>query len=55
MLAEKIKGAYSLVVLTQDGIYAARDIYGFRPLMLGEGLEYLYCELRVESCSELRL
>jgi len=38
MLAEKIKGAYSLVVLTQDGIYAARDIYGFRPLMLGEGL-----------------
>jgi len=38
MLAERIKGAYSLVVLTQDGIYAARDIYGFRPLMLGEGL-----------------
>jgi amidophosphoribosyltransferase len=36
-LAEKIKGAYSLVVLTQEGIYAARDIYGFRPLMLGEG------------------
>ncbi len=36
MLAEKIKGSYSLVVLTQDGIYAARDIYGFRPLMLGE-------------------
>ena len=37
MLAEKIKGSYSLVVLTQDGIYAARDLYGFRPLMLGEG------------------
>jgi amidophosphoribosyltransferase len=36
-LAEKIKGAYSLVVLTQEGIYAARDVYGFRPLMLGEG------------------
>ena len=36
MLAEKIKGSYSLVVLTQDGIYASRDIYGFRPLMLGE-------------------
>jgi len=36
VLAEKIKGSYSLVVLTQDGIYAARDIYGFRPLMLGE-------------------
>lgn len=36
-LAEKIKGSYSLVVLSQDGIYAARDVYGFRPLMLGEG------------------
>jgi len=36
MLAEKIKGSYSLVVLTQDGIYAARDVYGFRPLTLGE-------------------
>ena len=36
MLAEKIKGAYSLVVLTEQGIYAARDVYGFRPLMLGE-------------------
>lgn len=35
-LSEKIKGAYSLVVLTHEGIYAARDIYGFRPLMLGE-------------------
>ena len=37
MLAEKIEGSYSLVVLTKDGIYAARDVYGFRPLMLGEG------------------
>ena len=36
-LAETIKGSYSLVVLSQDGIYAARDVYGFRPLMLGEG------------------
>jgi amidophosphoribosyltransferase len=37
MLAEKIEGAYSLVVLAEDGIYAARDVYGFRPLVLGEG------------------
>jgi amidophosphoribosyltransferase len=35
-LAEKVKGAYSLLVLTKDGIYATRDIYGFRPLILGE-------------------
>ena len=36
-LSKKIKGAYSLVVLTREGVYAARDIYGFRPLMLGRG------------------
>jgi amidophosphoribosyltransferase len=36
-LAEKIRGAYSLVILTRDGIYATRDIYGFRPLILGQG------------------
>ena len=36
-LADKIKGAYSLVVLTGSGIYATRDVYGFRPLILGQG------------------
>ena len=35
-ISKKIKGAYSLVVLAQDGIYATRDIYGFRPLILGQ-------------------
>jgi amidophosphoribosyltransferase len=25
------------VILTRDGIYATRDIYGFRPLILGQG------------------
>lgn len=35
-LSKKIKGAYSLVVLTKEGIYAARDIHAFRPLMLGQ-------------------
>jgi len=34
-LKDRIKGAYSLVVLSKDGIYATRDIYGFRPLILG--------------------
>jgi len=38
-LADKVRGAYSLVVLTKEGIYAARDIYGFRPLMLGQDAE----------------
>lgn len=30
-----LKGAYSLVVLTEDTLYAVRDPYGFRPLCLG--------------------
>lgn len=30
-----VKGSYSLVLLTQDRIVAARDPYGFRPLSLG--------------------
>jgi amidophosphoribosyltransferase len=38
-LAGKIKGAYSLVVLTKEGVYTARDIYGFRPLVLGRDSE----------------
>lgn len=31
-----IKGAFSLLFLTEDGIIAARDSYGFRPLCLGK-------------------
>jgi amidophosphoribosyltransferase len=29
------KGAYSLVILTRDGVFAARDPWGFRPLSVG--------------------
>lgn len=36
VLSERCEGAYSLVLLTEDGIYAARDRFGFRPLILGE-------------------
>ncbi|MBM4288819.1 MAG: amidophosphoribosyltransferase [Deltaproteobacteria bacterium] len=43
-LAEKIIGAYSLVVLTREGIYAARDLFGLRPLILGHGPgRYIVC------------
>ncbi|AEB09977.1 amidophosphoribosyltransferase [Desulfobacca acetoxidans] len=43
-LAGTIKGAYSLVVLTREGVYAARDIYGLRPLILGQGPgKYIVC------------
>lgn len=47
-LAEKIKGAYSLLLLTPEGIYATRDVYGFRPLILGNGIG---CSV---ACSESR-
>ncbi len=33
---EKLKGAYSLVIFTHDGIYAIKDPNGFRPLCLGK-------------------
>ncbi|CAH9125884.1 unnamed protein product [Cuscuta epithymum] len=32
---EKIKGAYSLVFVTEDKLVAVRDPYGFRPLVMG--------------------
>jgi amidophosphoribosyltransferase len=31
----KIKGSYSLVILTKDRLFAVRDPHGFRPLVLG--------------------
>jgi len=31
----QVKGAYSLLILTPDTMYAIRDPYGFRPLTLG--------------------
>jgi len=32
---ERVEGAYSLVILTIDGVFAVRDRLGFRPLQLG--------------------
>jgi amidophosphoribosyltransferase len=34
-LLPRVKGAYSMVLLTRDKLIAARDPYGFRPLCLG--------------------
>jgi amidophosphoribosyltransferase len=31
-----VKGAYSLVMLTKDALYVARDPHGFRPLVMGK-------------------
>lgn len=32
----EVKGAFSLIVLTRDALYAVRDPNGFRPLVMGE-------------------
>ena len=31
----RMRGAYSLVILTEDGVYGARDPHGIRPLCIG--------------------
>jgi amidophosphoribosyltransferase len=33
---EKVRGAYSLLLITNDGLIAARDPNGFRPLVVGD-------------------
>jgi amidophosphoribosyltransferase len=33
---KKLEGAYSLVLIHEDTLYAVRDPYGFRPLYIGE-------------------
>ena len=46
---QRIKGAYSLVMMTQDTLIGARDPYGFRPLCLGKlGKAYV---LASETCA----
>lgn len=35
-MSKQIRGSFALTVLTKDGIYCARDPYGFKPLILGE-------------------
>jgi len=45
----KIRGAYSLVMLTRDLLIGARDTYGFRPLCIGKlGKSYV---LASETCA----
>jgi len=33
---QRVRGAYSLILLTADAVIAARDPHGFRPLILGD-------------------
>ncbi|MBL7069514.1 MAG: amidophosphoribosyltransferase [Candidatus Omnitrophica bacterium] len=46
---KSIKGAFSLAILTQDQMVAARDPYGFRPLSIGR-LDGAYV-IASESCA----
>lgn len=46
---EKIQGAYSLAVLFEDCLIAARDPWGFRPLILGQKGDTVY--IASESCA----
>jgi len=46
---EQARGAFSLVVLIEDGIVAARDPWGFRPLALGRRGDNWY--VSSESCA----
>lgn len=46
----KIKGAYSLLVLTKDALYAVRDPNGFRPLVFGQRPDGSYV-VASETCA----
>jgi amidophosphoribosyltransferase len=46
---QRVRGAYSLIFVTADGVIAARDPHGFRPLIMGE-LEGVTC-FASESCA----
>ena len=54
------RGAYSLVVLVRDGVLAARDPWGFRPLSMGRlhdggwAVASETCALRTLGCDDIR-
>lgn len=46
---QRIKGAFSILAMTDDSLLAARDPHGFRPLVLGKKDEYYI--VASESCA----
>ena len=54
------KGSYSIVLLTQEGLYVARDPNGFRPLCYGKVQEGVWaiasetCAMLPLGCSEIK-
>lgn len=49
IMMARAEGAYTLIILTRDGVYGVRDPWGLRPLVLGK-LEHGYA-LASESCA----
>jgi amidophosphoribosyltransferase len=45
----RVKGSYSILFLTKDALYGARDPRGFRPLILGEAGDVTF--LSSETCA----
>ncbi|MCX7916807.1 MAG: amidophosphoribosyltransferase, partial [bacterium] len=35
-LSQKIKGSYTILILTKNGIFATRDPFGFKPMIIGQ-------------------
>jgi len=35
-MASEVRGSYSLAILSKDGIYVARDKYGYKPMVIGK-------------------
>ena len=52
-MASRIRGAYSLVILTKGKIYAARDKHAFRPIVIGKKDGAV--AVASESCSFINL
>ena len=58
---EKVKGSCSMIILTEDGIIAARDYYGRTPIVIGKGEEgyvvasesHSYINLDYSTCYNL--
>lgn len=55
----KVKGAFSLVVLLEDKLIAARDPWGFRPLVMGQRDQTIYfasetCGLDIVGANAVR-
>jgi len=47
---KQVRGAYSLLIMNRDKIYAVRDPYGFRPLVLGKLNDKTYV-VASETCA----